>query len=101
MTITVEMLMWTLLLLLGLLIFLVLVLGIAIKSSLTRIEHRLTPQPGRRDIAGSRDTSADDGRSQFKAFLSEDPSRIALSKSEQSAAFREWRRQKGMSWSNS
>ena len=37
----------------------------------------------------------------FEIFLSEEPSRRALTKSEQFAAYRQWRQQKGMNWSNS
>jgi len=37
----------------------------------------------------------------FEAFLNEDPSRRGLTKGEQFAAFRQWRQQNGMNWSNS
>lgn len=37
----------------------------------------------------------------FEIFLSEEPSRRALTKSEQFAAYRQWRQEKGMNWSNS
>ncbi len=37
----------------------------------------------------------------FEAFLSEDPARRELTKSEQFASFRKWRHEKGMNWSNS
>ena len=35
----------------------------------------------------------------FESFLEEDPSRRSLPKSEQFAAFRKWRKEKGLSWS--
>jgi hypothetical protein len=35
----------------------------------------------------------------FDSFLEEDPSRRTLSKSEQFAAYRRWRKDKGLSWS--
>lgn len=35
----------------------------------------------------------------FQEFLSEDPERGKLPKSEQFAAFRQWRKDKGLSWS--
>ncbi|MFT3992008.1 MAG: hypothetical protein QM680_11415 [Luteolibacter sp.] len=35
----------------------------------------------------------------FEEFLKEDPQRLLLSKSEQSAAYRRWRRENGMTWS--
>ena len=37
----------------------------------------------------------------FEAFLKEDPARREMSKAEQFAAYREWRDEKGMNWSNS
>ncbi len=37
----------------------------------------------------------------FETFLSEDSSRRLLSKSEQFAAYRQWRDEKGLNWSNS
>lgn len=37
----------------------------------------------------------------FEAFLSQDPSRSTLSKNEQFAAYREWRRENGLNWSPS
>ena len=35
----------------------------------------------------------------FEEFLKEDPTRLMLSKSEQAAAFRKWRSEKGLNWS--
>ena len=37
----------------------------------------------------------------FELFLSEDPERRNLGKKEQFAAYRQWRKEKGMNWSNS
>ena len=37
----------------------------------------------------------------FEAFLNEDPARKEMTKSEQFAAYRQWRHEKGMNWSNS
>lgn len=37
----------------------------------------------------------------FEDFLNADPARKLLSKKEQSAAYRKWRRENGMNWSNS
>ncbi|NJM36900.1 MAG: hypothetical protein HC845_02955 [Akkermansiaceae bacterium] len=37
----------------------------------------------------------------FEAFLEEDPARLKLTKSEQFKAYRKWRQEKGMNWSNS
>lgn len=38
---------------------------------------------------------------QFERFLEEDPTRLMLTKKEQSSAFRKWRQEHGMNWSNS
>lgn len=37
----------------------------------------------------------------FEAFLKEEPSRRKLPKSEQFAAYRRWRQENGLNWSNS
>jgi hypothetical protein len=37
----------------------------------------------------------------FEAFLAAEPARKALSKKEQAAAYRKWRQENGMNWSNS
>ena len=37
----------------------------------------------------------------FEAFLNEDPARRLLTKSEQFAAYRKWRQEKGLNWSGS
>jgi len=77
--------------------------ALAIKASLHRIE-RAGPRQSVAAEAGSNvpDTEeTPDGPSPFDEFLAEDPSRLALKKSEQAAAYREWRKQKGMNWSNS
>lgn len=37
----------------------------------------------------------------FEAFLSEEPARREMTKGEQFAAYRQWRNEKGMNWSNS
>lgn len=37
----------------------------------------------------------------FEAFLGEDSARRALPKAEQFSAYRKWRQEKGMNWSNS
>lgn len=40
-------------------------------------------------------------RRAFETFLSEDPSRQKLAKREQFAAYRQWRKEKGLNWKNS
>jgi hypothetical protein len=37
----------------------------------------------------------------FEAFLEEDMDRLKMTKSEQFKAYRKWRQEKGMNWSNS
>ncbi len=37
----------------------------------------------------------------FEAFLTEEPARREMTKGEQFAAYRQWRNDKGMNWSNS
>lgn len=37
----------------------------------------------------------------FEAFLAEDPGRLQLTKKEQFAAYRKWRQENGLNWSNS
>lgn len=89
-----------LLLLVLIVLLLLLVLTLGLRSAVARLERRQLHQPdGKEPIARNTETEAKE--SAFQAFLAEDPRRLALSKSDQSAAFREWRRQKGMNWSNS
>jgi hypothetical protein len=73
-----------------------------IQARLARIEEMILRGSGP-------DTSLDLGPSAaetssggaFESFLNEDPARRALAKSEQFAAYREWRQRKGLNWSNS
>jgi hypothetical protein len=37
----------------------------------------------------------------FEVFLGEDPSRREMAKGEQFSAYRRWRQEKGLNWSNS
>lgn len=89
-------------LLLLVLIVLLLLLGLTLglRSAVARLEHRQIHHPDGKEAA-VRNAESEAKESAFQAFLAEDPRRLALSKSDQSAAFREWRRQKGMNWSNS
>jgi hypothetical protein len=72
-----------------------------IRFHLGRIEERLT------QVSAAAEPSADDTASVepnpgglFESFLAGDPSRLAMSKSEQFAAFRQWRKEKGLNWSS-
>lgn len=74
---------------------------VGILSKLSRIERRIKAMDG---AAGGLEKSssavAGGGRGgPFDEFLSEDPGRRALSKSEQFAAYRAWRQAKGLNWS--
>ena len=70
-----------------------------ISMRLARIEHQLArrKEGGGMSVADkprkSRSSSGD-----FERFLLEDPARRALPKKEQFAAYRTWRKEKGLSW---
>lgn len=71
-------------------------------KKLGKIENQLSRNMDFSDGLGQVPVAAETaGGGAFEAFLSEDPSRRALTKGEQSAAYRKWRQQKGMNWSNS
>lgn len=75
---------------------------VRVSSRLSRIEALLQHSPARSESAES--VSADTESSSsgaFELFLSEDASRRELTKGEQFSAYRKWRQQKGMNWSNS
>lgn len=85
-------------------LFAALLLLLAIRSALGRLEGRLE-QLLRRPEGTSREgeSSAEnpEQNSAFERFLAEDPTRVNLPKSEQAAAYRQWRRENGMNWSHS
>lgn len=83
-----------------LLLFILLMVANSIRGAVVRLEFRLHQQAERKEGA-AHTAEAEAKESAFQAFLAEDPQRLSLSKSEQFAAFREWRREKGMNWSNS
>ncbi len=55
----------------------------------SQVAHRESHQPVQEVGSGSA----------FDEFLNEDPKRQTLTKSEQFAEFRKWRKEKGMNWS--
>lgn len=72
-----------------------------IQTRLGRIEKIISRDSGSETAPDSSPAAAaTPSGSMFKAFLAEDPVRRAMSKSEQFAAYREWRKKKGMNWSN-
>jgi hypothetical protein len=82
-------------------LFLLLVAALRAGGCLQRIERVLEA----RDPAAEPGVSAHvAGRSShagtFRTFLKEDPARQKLSKSEQFSAYRRWRKEKGLNWSN-
>ena len=89
-------LLWSCLALLVLLVGLVFRLSRKIDrlgSPARRLEE---PRETRADAPTAAETSPGGA---FEEFLNEDPARRELTKSEQFAAFRQWRHEKGMNWS--
>ena len=75
---------------------------IGISRRLKRIEKRVAEGLVREeppDAAPSHAETSAGGA--FETFLKEDPARRALPKSEQFAAYRRWRQENGLNWSNS
>ena len=73
-----------------------------ISRRLSRIETQVTQNPGRSETDGGTPSAAETSPGgAFEAFLSEDPSRRGLAKGEQFTAYRQWRQEKGLNWSNS
>jgi len=84
---------------LALLVFL-LFMSLRISWRLGWIERKLEQQKAEVSDSGPTVAESSPGGA-FEAFLDEDPARRELTKSEQFAAFRQWRHEKGMNWSNS
>lgn len=90
---------------LGLLVIL-LFLALRISGKLSHLESLLS-QSKNRSAAPTEPAPAAPSAAEtspggaFEAFLAEDVSRRELTKSEQFAAYRQWRHEKGMNWSNS
>jgi hypothetical protein len=84
------------------LLLLVLLLVFRISARLSRLEGLVRQQPVRPETVESGPSAAEaSAGGAFEIFLSEDPSRRELSKAEQFSAYRLWRQEKGMNWSNS
>jgi hypothetical protein len=85
-------------------LFAALLLLLAIRSALGRLEVRLnqlvrSPESASREPESN--TENHEQNSVFERFLAEDPARLSLPKNEQAAAYRRWRRENGMNWSHS
>lgn len=86
---------------LGLLILAVLMLC-RISSRMSRIESLLVKDVGRSEALDETPSVAETSPGgAFETFLNEDPARRSMTKGEQFAAYRQWRHEKGMNWSNS
>ncbi|MEI8037732.1 MAG: hypothetical protein WCJ14_05020 [Verrucomicrobiota bacterium] len=84
---------------LGLLLLAVALL-VRFSGRLERIERRLAGGQSGAEAA-SPSPAETSGGGAFETFLSEDPARRALAKGEQFAAYRRWRQENGLNWSNS
>jgi hypothetical protein len=82
------------------LLALLLLLGWRMAGRLARIERQLTELAHRPDSENSPPSQAETQTGgAFETFLSEEPARRLLTKSEQFAAYRQWRQEKGLNWS--
>jgi hypothetical protein len=73
-----------------------------ILTRLARIEARMSQVSPGTEPSGEETAAVEPSPGGlFESFLEEDPSRRALPKNEQFAAFRKWRKDKGLSWSGS
>lgn len=84
-------------------LFLLVLVALRIGGRLVRIERVLMRQKD--EDGGLRDSlpplpEAEAGGA-FDEFLREDPARRRMVKSEQFAAYRQWRQDRGMNWTNS
>ncbi len=86
--------------LLLLLVFVVFLIVIRISSRLRRIEQLMRENQSSvgEPVTGKREATRAE-TSEYEEFLREDGRRRLLSKREQSAAFRDWRRLRGKTWS--
>lgn len=84
------------------LLLMLLLLAFRISSRLSRIERIFRQQQIRQESVETGPTASEKSPGgAFEAFLNEDPSRRDLPKAEQFSAYRLWRQEKGMNWSNS
>lgn len=86
----------------GLLLIAILGLVLRVLSRLKRLERELSESLKRPKVAHAAPSQAETSAGgAFEAFLAEDPERRSLPKGEQFSAYRQWRQEKGMNWSNS
>lgn len=97
-TSTVVILLWSCA---GLLV-LVLLLIFQISGRLSRIERHVAEDHSHPEIAEQAPSAAETSPGgAFETFLNEEPGRRELTKGEQFKAYRRWRQENGMNWSNS
>lgn len=97
-TSTVVILLWSCA---GLLV-LVLLLIFQISGRLSRIERHVAQDGSHPETAGQAPSAAETSPGgAFETFLNDDPGRRELTKGEQFKAYRRWRQENGMNWSNS
>lgn len=82
------------------LLLLLLLLVLRLFSRLTRLELIISRNPTSSSLSAPTAGDAPSGGT-FESFLKEDRSRREMTKAEQFAAYREWRDEKGLNWSNS
>ena len=81
------------------LLALVVLLLVSIQLTVARIERRLASQSLAKERSAHVE-SQEGSESVFDQFLAEDPARLKLSKTEQFAAYREWKKERGLTWSS-
>ena len=89
--------------LISLLLLLLVFQASGIKAALSRLENQSVQSHKKPEINPLEQTDSGASEAQqsaFDEFLAEDPQRLSLPKSEQFAAYREWRKEKGMTWSS-
>lgn len=84
------------------LLVLLLLLVLRMSGRLSLLEKLIGQVVSRAEAAEKNPSSAETSPGgAFEEFLSEDPSRRKLPKSEKFSAYRQWRQEKGLNWSNS
>lgn len=85
----------------GLLLLILLTL-LRISTKLSRLSGNRSQESVRQDLGEHAPSAAErSAGGAFESFLSEDPARRELPKGEQFSAYRQWRQEKGLNWSNS
>jgi hypothetical protein len=66
-----------------------------------RLERLTRASQHKQDLLRKSENDGDDRSGPFDEYLSEDPQRLALSRSEQLEGYRRWRKENGLSWPTS